>query len=238
MADNKKSFVLYCDLIHTIKKLPAEKAGLLFIHLLEYVNDQNPITDDILVEIAFEPIKHQLKRDLKKYEIKKEQWSEAGKASAEAKKLKKEQESKSTESTYVEVRSTKTNERKKRSTESTVTVNVNDTVTVNVNDSNKDYQLSVDFWLKEFHPGWSFSGMQGKALKSILKKIDTFLKDSERKENDVFDFFKLVCLKIPDWFKDKDLNIIDSKLNEIITQIKNKNNGITTSTQSIFRKPT
>jgi hypothetical protein len=68
MAENKKSFVLYCDLIHTIKKMPDDKAGLLFKHLLSYVNDENPVTNDLLIELTFEPIKQQLKRDLGKWE--------------------------------------------------------------------------------------------------------------------------------------------------------------------------
>jgi len=68
MAENKKGFVLYCDLIHTIKKMPDDKAGLLFKHLLSYVNDENPIAEDLLIELTFEPIKQQLKRDLNKWE--------------------------------------------------------------------------------------------------------------------------------------------------------------------------
>jgi hypothetical protein len=69
MADNKKSFLLYCDLLQIVKKLPKETQADLFIHILEYVNDLNPIiTNNILLEIAFEPIKLQLKRDLVKYE--------------------------------------------------------------------------------------------------------------------------------------------------------------------------
>ena len=68
MAEGKKSFLLYCDLIHTVKKLPKDKQAELFIHILEYVNDMNPTTEDMLLEIAFEPIKQGLKRDLKKYE--------------------------------------------------------------------------------------------------------------------------------------------------------------------------
>lgn len=79
MAENKKSFILYCDLIHTVKKLPDDKAGILFKHLLSYVNDENPTTDDLLVEVAFEPIKRQLKRDLEKFEEVKIKRSEAGK---------------------------------------------------------------------------------------------------------------------------------------------------------------
>lgn len=78
MAKDKKSFILYSDLIHTVDKLPDEKAGLLFKHLLKYVNDMNPKTDDLIVEIAFEPIKHQLKRDLKKFEEIREKRSEIG----------------------------------------------------------------------------------------------------------------------------------------------------------------
>jgi len=70
MAEDKKSFLLYTDLIHTVKKLPKEKIGDLFITILEYVNDMNPTIDDILVEIAFEPIKQQLRRDLRQWEEK------------------------------------------------------------------------------------------------------------------------------------------------------------------------
>ena len=67
MAENKKSFILYCDIIHTIEKLDDVDAGKLFKHVLRYVNDMNPETDHLITEIAFEPIKQQLKRDLVKY---------------------------------------------------------------------------------------------------------------------------------------------------------------------------
>jgi hypothetical protein len=68
MAENKKSFLLYCDIIHTIQQLSDEQAGNLFKHILQYVNDQNPSTDNVITNIAFEPIKQQLKRDLMKYD--------------------------------------------------------------------------------------------------------------------------------------------------------------------------
>ena len=68
MAQGKKSFVLYCDLIHTIDKMPHDKAGELFKHILHYVNDLNPTTSDLVIELTFEPIKQQLKRDLDKWE--------------------------------------------------------------------------------------------------------------------------------------------------------------------------
>lgn len=68
MAKNKKSFILYCDYIHTFNQLPDDVAGKLIKHLFEYVNDENPETDELIIKAVFEPIKQQLKRDLKKYE--------------------------------------------------------------------------------------------------------------------------------------------------------------------------
>lgn len=82
MAKDKKSFILYSDIIHTVEKLSDSDAGQLLKHLLRYVNDQNPTTDSAIVDIAFEPIKQQLKRDLVKFEDVKVKRSEAGKAGA------------------------------------------------------------------------------------------------------------------------------------------------------------
>lgn len=84
MAENKKSFVLYCDLIHTVSKMPSDKAGELFKHILEYVNDKNPETDDLIIQLTFEPIKQQLKRDLTAWEIERLQRSIAGKKGMES----------------------------------------------------------------------------------------------------------------------------------------------------------
>ena len=122
MADNKKSFVLYCDIIKTVEKLPNETAGELFKHLLSYVNDEEPETDNLLVEVAFEPIKQQLKRDLVKWDEIREKRSEAGKKSAQAKKNKLQQN----QQVLTSVKSVE-----QTSTKSTV----NDTVNVTVNDN-------------------------------------------------------------------------------------------------------
>lgn len=138
MAENKKSFILYCDLIHTFENLQDKEAGRLIKHILRYVNDLNPEAPDKLTKIAFEPIKHQMKRDLIKYEGKKKQWSEAGQASAKARALKKENE-RSTDSTDVE----------SRSTDSTVNDTVN--VTVNVIKNNiEERKLKFASTLKPF----------------------------------------------------------------------------------------
>jgi hypothetical protein len=138
MAENKKSFVLYTDLMQNIDHLTLKEKGVLFNHLLEYVNDLNPKLNNRIILSAWKPIERQLKRDLVKYETKKVQWSEAGKRSAEAKKAKKL----STESTYVNGRSI-------RSTESTVNDNVNVTVNDNVNDSD-DVLRNIDTLFSEY----------------------------------------------------------------------------------------
>jgi len=83
--ENKKSFLLFCDIIETVSKLPNEEAGKLFKHILEYVNDKDPIIENnLLLEIAFEPIKQSLKRNLQQWEKERKQRSEAGKAGMEA----------------------------------------------------------------------------------------------------------------------------------------------------------
>ncbi len=123
MAENKKSFVLYADLIKSIEHLTYEEKGILLTHLLEYVNDMNPILTDRLILTAWKPIELQLKRDLKKFEEVKAKRSVAGKRSAELRALKNDEQD-ATNSTSVEsVEQTPTNP----------TDNDNDNVTDNVN---------------------------------------------------------------------------------------------------------
>jgi hypothetical protein len=119
MAENKKSFILYCDQKGVWDKLDDAQAGRLIKHIISYVNDDNPVAPDFITELAFEPIKQSLKRDLKKWENQQEQRSEAGKRSAEVRKR---------NAKLAERDSTTVNERSISST-------VNGSVSVNVNDS-------------------------------------------------------------------------------------------------------
>lgn len=68
MAEGKKSVLLYCDLIHTVEKMDDVTAGLFFKHYLRYINDENPKTENVIVDISFESVKQNLKRDLQKWE--------------------------------------------------------------------------------------------------------------------------------------------------------------------------
>jgi len=140
MAEEKNSIILYTDLIHTFEQLSDDEAGKLIKHLFRYVNGQNPEVTDRIIQIAFEPIKQQLRRDSEKWENVKGKRSLAGKASAEAKKTAKESQDALTKLTNVEnVEQTLTHS----------TVNVNGNVTandnVNVNGSviNKNKEVFV-----------------------------------------------------------------------------------------------
>ena len=145
MAQDKKGFILYADQKSLFYKLPNDKAGELIKHIFSFVNDENPTTDDLLIEIAFEPIKQQLKRDLKKFESAKKQRSEAGKRSAE---LRKEQR----KATPVEIVERKV-------TKSTVkdNVKVNDNVNDNVillEKETKESNLVFPFTSENFIYQW------------------------------------------------------------------------------------
>lgn len=82
MAKDKKGFLLYADQKAIFEQLTNEKAGELIKFIFSYVNDENPHTEDMLINVAFTPIKQQLKRDLEKFEETKQSRSIAGKAGA------------------------------------------------------------------------------------------------------------------------------------------------------------
>lgn len=158
MAKDKKSFILYVDQKDLWNKLPDEIAGKLIKHIYSYVSDENPSSDDLMIEIAFEPIKQQLKRDLKLFEEKRVKRSEAGLAGAN----KRWQEM--------------ANDSKRISSIAKIADNVN----VNVNDNviyNIDYQALLDFVNKSF--GRNFKVVSDKIQRSYKAR----LKDGYKKED-------------------------------------------------------
>ena len=148
MAKDKKSFVLYCDLIHTVNKLSDEDSGKLLKHLLKYVNDEDPETDSPIVDIAFEPIKQQLKRDLKDWESKINKRREAGKKGGLAKASNAKQ------------------------SKANLAVNVTDTVNVSVNEIKvntfTDKKKGFILWFNQSK--FKYTGKQGKS--KVLTKTD------------------------------------------------------------------
>jgi hypothetical protein len=124
----KKSFVLYTDQREVFDELSDEDAGKLIKHIFAYVNDEDPITEDKLLKVAFLPIKTQLKRDLKIWDEKKSQRSEAGKKGGLAKSSNAKQSLANPSNATNDV--------------ANLPVNVN--VNGNVNDINKDSMISLD----------------------------------------------------------------------------------------------
>ena len=111
MAKGKKSFIFYSNWRDTFEAIPPEKGYELLMHILKYVNDENPETECVMVNALFQSFKSTLKADLEKWEAQRKQRSEAGNKSAESRKRK----------------STSVNERERNST---VNVIVNDIVNV------------------------------------------------------------------------------------------------------------
>ena len=83
MAINKKGFILYADQKALFDQLTNDKAGELIKFIFSYVNDENPTTNDLIINLALTPIKQQLKRDLVKFMEIKEIRRKAGKIGME-----------------------------------------------------------------------------------------------------------------------------------------------------------
>ena len=168
MAEGKKTFVFYSDWVNMIREMPDKDAGELLKHILSYVNDEEPSTDNLLVKMAFGHIMPMLKADLQKWDKQLKTYSDMGKKSAASRGKNK------VEPTLTKVQPT-----------STVNVNVNDNVNVNVND-NKDKEAvfkktllnfqdkyEVDL-LKEFFYYWTEKGDNGKKMRFELAKNQPF----------------------------------------------------------------
>lgn len=131
MAENKKSVILYVDWGNVFDNLEDAEAGKLIKHFFDYIRDKNPTAPDKLTQIAFEPIKLQLKRDLLKWDEKKDKRSEAGKKGMEARWHKKG----ITNDNNVIPAITKI------TVTDNVTVNVNDTVDVEIQTNNIFFEM-------------------------------------------------------------------------------------------------
>ncbi len=197
MADNKKSFLLYCDLINIVKKLPKETQADLFMTILQYVNDENPDPTDLLLQIAFEPIKLQLKRDLKQWEENAPKRVESGRnggiKSGETRRLKAELK-KQNEANEANPSKPKQNEANEGVT---VTVPVTETVIINkVFEDLKFELLNSDRWIED----------NARILKltvlSVKEYLSTFIDEIYLKDDYYKDLFKIKSHFVS-WLKKK-----------------------------------
>ena len=157
MAKDKKGFILYADQKALFDQLPNEKAGELIKFIFSYVNDENPISEDLIINLAFTPIQQQLKRDLIKYEETKDNRSKAGKAGANKRWQNVTEDSKRIPSIA--------------KIADNVNVNVKDNVIYNI-----DYQALLEFMNSSF--GRNFKVMNN----SIKDKYKSLLKQGYTKQ--------------------------------------------------------
>ena len=79
MADDKKSFVVYHDIKAILDKLSDEQVGKLFRAMVnQSMGEIVPEFDDLVLDIAFTPIRQQMDRDAEKWDGIKEKRAEAG----------------------------------------------------------------------------------------------------------------------------------------------------------------
>jgi hypothetical protein len=179
MAKDKKGFILYADQKELFEQLPDDKAGQLIKFIMKYVNDEDPSTDDLIINLAFTPIKQQLKRDLQKFEQTKVNRSIAGKAGADKR--------------WQNV----ANDSKRIPTIAKIAdnVNVNDKVIVSIaerkiNFANqlaiykKDYSKDI---LNEFYLYWTEHGINDKKMRfekqtsfDVSRRLNNWLKNSAK----------------------------------------------------------
>lgn len=124
----KDSFILYTEQKAVIDKLTDEQAGKLIKAIYQYAKDGTMPELDMLLEIAFIPIKQNLERNSEKWEDIKQKRSNAGKLGAEIKKQKQANQANA-------------NFALSKQANEAVNVNVNVNGNVNVNDNeNREYE--------------------------------------------------------------------------------------------------
>jgi len=167
MAENKKSFILYCDQKGVWDKLNEEQAGRLIKHVLAYVNDEDPKAPDFITELAFEPIKQSLRRDLMKWQGSREKRAEAGRKGGMARAAKQKQ------ALLQELEANQANQA------DSVSVNVSDNVNVNAKREREvefreqvaqHTQYSKEM-LDKFSDYWTESKPKGRKLRYEMQKV-------------------------------------------------------------------
>jgi len=154
--------------------LSFEDRGKIITWILEYVNDENPKPLNGLLAAVCEPIKQQLKRDLKKYEKRAESSRNNGKLGGRPNNLKEPRKPSGLNNNLAEPRKPVID-----------TVSVTDSVKVSVTDINKIKERKLKFakrisdnnldynkeMLTEFYNYWTEKSPQGKKMRFELEKV-------------------------------------------------------------------
>jgi len=186
MAEDKKGFILYADQKELFSQLPDELAGKLIKHIMAYVNDEDPVSDDIVINIAFTPIKLQLKRDLIKFEETKGRRSIAGKIGAE-----KRWQTMANDGNRIQAMA---NDSKPKQTIAKIAVN--DNVNVNVKEKYiySFYDSLIEYGFeKDLSTEW-MKVRKDKGATNTLTAFKGFVKEVEKNGNDI-NFILRTCIE-------------------------------------------
>lgn len=142
MNEDKKSFIVYCDIKETLDELTDEQAGKLFKGMVHYSDDGTEPNFDTILKFVFIPIRQQMDRDNEKWNCIRAKRSAAGKKGGENSAKVKAERTKSLQETKKGVTDFKQSQAKPSKSKQSqanqavnVNVNVNDNVNVNVNDN-------------------------------------------------------------------------------------------------------
>jgi len=175
MAEEKKSFVVYCDLEEILNELSDEEAGILFKAMVGYAQNGNEPELGIPLKYVWIPIRQQMERDAEKWnEVKKVRSAAGRKGGVKSGQVRAKKSEKSTKIIQnSEKRVTKTKQKKQSQANEAVNVNVNDNVNVNVNVNDNVIQFASDLLRPlEGAVGREFSQERDETIQLIAQRLD------------------------------------------------------------------
>lgn len=248
MAEGKNKIIIYKDWFENFESLTDEEAGKLIKHFFRYVNDLDPEAPDRMTELLFVPIKQTLKRDLKKWEQIVQKRSDAGKASAEARKQKPKTEPKeqnptnSTSVKSVEQNSTKSTDKDNDSDNDIDIVTVRDKDIVikkdNILLSSLDFQskevqqnefnrISFSYWqlFKANAKTKKTKNLDKATLEDWSRTVRLMIDNDERTLEEIQSVYKY--LKVDEFWKAncQSIHKVREKFETLYSRSKSTNNG-------------
>ena len=202
MKEDKKSFIVYCDIKEQLDDMTDEEVGKLFRGMVDYSLTKERPGFDRTLNFIFTPIRQQMDRDSDKWgEIKKAR-SIAGKKGAEARKNKAKKEKTLYEGQLPVINSKQTQAKvskgKQTLANQAVNVNVNDNVNVNVNDN--VIQLADALLVRmEANAGAPCERFDDEALMNVQALLDEGYTEQ--------DLFEVVDYRWEDWKDATDMHV-------------------------------
>ena len=173
MTEEKKSFIVYCDLEEILNELSDEDAGILFKAMVDYAQNGTEPELGVPLKYVWIPIRQQMERDAeKRNEIKKVRSAAGRKGGVKSGQVRAKKSEKSTKVIQnPEKRVIKT--KQKKQSQANEAVNGNDNVNVNVNVNDNVIQFSSDLLGPlEGAVGHEFEQNREEIYRLVAKRLD------------------------------------------------------------------